>query len=86
MGRHIHGQIIETEVENQDIFTYGRQYQLILRQVKIRNLGETRIHVIINGGDPLPLDSGETLVFGDLVIASLVVVEAGSIVRYAGRD
>lgn len=84
--KHIHGQIIETEVENQDIFKYNRKYQLILRQVKIRNLGENRIHVIINGGDKLPLDSEETLVFGDLAIASLVVVESGSIVRYAGRD
>ena len=84
--KHIHGQIIETEIQNQDIFKYNRDYQLILRQVSVRNLGDSRIHVIINGGDPLPLDDGETLVFGDLAIASIVVVEAGSIVRYAGRD
>lgn len=83
---HLHGEIIETSVPMQDIFKYNRDFQLILRQVSVRNLGENRIHVIINEGDPLPLDSEETLVFGDLVIASLVVVEAGSIVRYAGRD
>ena len=83
---HIHGQIIETEVPMQDILKYNRDFQLILTNVQVRNLGDSRIHVIVNEGDKLPLDSGETLVFGDLIIASLVVVEANSIVRYAGRD
>jgi len=56
----------------------------ILTNVSIINLGMDEIHVVVNGGDEIPIDSNETLTLGDLAIDTLIVVEQGSTVKYIG--
>lgn len=75
-----------TKVANENVLDREEGKNTILTNVTIINMSEDRIHVIINGGDELPLDNGETMTLGDLAIDSIVVVESGSIVRYMGVE
>lgn len=86
MARKVRGGIITTAVENQNIIDRDERFNAILKNVSIVNLGSNRIHVIVNGGDELPLDSNETLNLGNLAIDTLVVVEKDSIVKYIGAE
>ena len=58
----------------------------MLTNVTVVNMGLERIHVIINNGDELPLDSTETMTLGDLTIDSIVIVEKDATVRYMGVE
>lgn len=55
-----------------------------IEQVTIFNESQGEINLIINGGEMIPLEIGESLSFGDIIIGSIVVVEKGSIVKYIG--
>lgn len=86
MARKVRGGIITTTVENQNIIDRDERFNTILKNVSIVNLSLNEIHVIVNGGDVLPLDSNETLNLGNLAIDTLVVVEKDSIVKYIGAE
>ena len=75
-----------TKVANENVLDREEGKNTVLTNVTIINMSVDRIHVVINGGDELPLDSGETMTLGDLVIDSIVVVESGSTVRYMGVE
>lgn len=69
-------------------YTTTTEYQEIIsapiEQVTIFNESQGEINLIINGGEVIPLEIGESLSFGDIIIESIVVVEKGSIVKYIG--
>ena len=75
-----------TKVANENVLDREEGKNTILTNVTIINMSVDRIHVVINGGDELPLDSGETMTLGDLTIDSIVVVESGSTIRYMGVE
>ena len=75
-----------TKVANENVLDREEGKNTVLTNVTIINMSVDRIHVVINGGDELPLDNGETMTLGDLVIDSIVVVESGSTVRYMGVE
>ena len=75
-----------TKVANENVLDREEGKNTVLTNITIVNMSVDRIHVVINGGDELPLDSGETMTLGDLVIDSIVVVESGSTVRYMGVE
>ena len=55
-----------------------------LKNVAIHNMGGDKIHVIINGGDEISVQGNEVLTCGEIKVYSIVIVEAGSSVRYMG--
>ena len=69
-------------------YTTTTEYQEIvsapIEQVTIFNESQSEINLIINQGETIPLEVGESLSFGDIMIESIVVVEKGSIVKYIG--
>ena len=75
-----------TTVANQNIIDREDGLNRILKNVSVVNLGLDEIHVIVNGGDMLALDSNETLNLGDLDVDTLVVVEEDSTVIYIGVE
>ena len=75
-----------TKVANENVLDREEGKNTVLTNVTIINMSADRIHVVINGGDELPLDNGETMTLGDLAIDSIVVVESGSKVRYMGVE
>lgn len=84
--KKIKGGEFVTKVANENVLDREEEKNTVLTNVTIVNMSVDRIHVVINGGDELPLDSGETMTLGDLAIDSIVVVESGSIVRYMGVE
>lgn len=86
MVKKVRGGKVTTTVANQNIIDREDGLNRILKNVSVVNLGLNEIHVIVNGGDMLALDSNETLNLGDLEVDTLVVVEEGSIVKYIGVE
>ena len=86
MPRKVRGGKVTTTVANQNIIDREEGFNRILKNVSVVNLGLNEIHVIVNGGDMLALDSNETLTLGDLEVDTLVVVEKDSIVKYIGVE
>ena len=86
MVKKVRGGKVTTTVANQNIIDREDGLNRILKNVSVVNLGLNEIHVIVNGGDMLALDSNETLNLGDLEVDTLVVVEKGSIVKYIGVE
>lgn len=86
MIKKVRGGKVTTNVANQNIIDREDGLNRILKNVSVVNLGLNEIHVIVNGGDMLALDSNETLNLGDLEVDTLVVVEEGSIVKYIGVE
>ena len=86
MVKKVRGGKVTTTVANQNIIDREDGLNIILKNVSVVNLGSNEIHVIVNGGDMLALDSNETLNLGDLEVDTLVVVEKGSIVKYIGVE
>ena len=86
MIKKVRGGKVTTTVANQNIIDREDGLNRILKNVSVVNLGSNEIHVIVNGGDMLALDSNETLNLGDLEIDTLVVVEEGSTVKYIGVE
>ena len=75
MVKKVRGGKVTTTVANQNIIDREDGLNRILKNVSVVNLGLNEIHVIVNGGDMLALDSNETLNLGDLEVDTLVVVE-----------
>ena len=86
MVKKVRGGKVTTTVANQNIIDREDGLNKILKNVSVVNLGLDEIHVIVNGGDMLALDSNETLNLGYLDVDTLVVVEKGSIVKYIGVE
>ena len=86
MVKKVRGGKVTTTVANQNIIDREEGLNRILKNVSVVNLGSNEIHVIVNGGDMLALDSNETLNLGDLEEDTLVVVEKFSIVKYIGVE
>ena len=86
MIKKVRGGKVTTTVANQNIIDREEGINRILKNVSVVNLGSNEIHVIVNGGDELALDSNETLNLGDLEVDTLVVVEEGSTVKYIGVE
>ena len=86
MVKKVRGGKVTTTVANQNIIDREKGINRVLKNVSVVNLGLNEIHVIVNGGDMLALDSNETLNLGDLEVDTLVVVEEGSIVKYIGVE
>ena len=86
MVKKVRGGKVTTTVANQNIIDREEGINRILKNVSVINLSLNEIHVIVNGGDMLALDSNETLNLGDLEVDTLVVVERDSIVKYIGVE
>ena len=86
MVKKVRGGKVTTTVANQNIIDREDGLNRILKNVSVVNLGLDEIHVIVNGGDMLALDSNETLNLGDLEVDTLVVVEKNSTVKYIGVE
>ena len=86
MVKKVRGGKVTTTVANQNIIDREDGLNRILKNVSVVNLGLNEIHVIVNGGDMLALDSNETLNLGDLEVDTLVVVEKNSTVKYIGVE
>lgn len=86
MIKKVRGGKVTTIVANQNIIDREDGLNRILKNVSVVNLGLDEIHVIVNGGDILTLDSNETLNLGDLEVDTVVVVEKGSTVKYIGVE
>lgn len=86
MIKKVRGGKVTTNVANQNIIDREEGLNRILKNVSVVNLGLNEIHVIVNGGDMLALDSNETLNLGELEVDTLVVVERDSIVKYIGVE
>ena len=86
MVKKVRGGKVTTTVANQNIIDREEGINRILKNVSVVNLGLDEIHVIVNGGDMLALDSNETLNLGDLEVDTLIVVEEGSTVKYIGVE
>ena len=86
MAKKIRGGKVTTSRANQNILDIEQGLNRKVTNVSIVNLGLEEIHVIINDGDMLPIDSNETLNLGDLVIDTIIVVEKGSTVKFIGVE
>ena len=86
MVKKVRGGKVTTTVANQNIIDREDGLNRILKNVSVVNLGLNEIHVIVNGGDMLALDSNETLNLGDLEVDTLIVVEENSTIKYIGVE
>ena len=86
MAKKVRGGKVTTSRANQNILDVEPSLDIKVTNVSIVNLGLEEIHVIINDGDMLPIDSNETLNLGDLVIDTIIVVEKGSTVKFIGVE
>ena len=86
MNKKVRGGKVTTQNEYENIIDRDKGINRILTNVSVVNLDLDEIHVIINGGDEIPIESGETLNLGGLVIDKLVVKEKGVTVKYLGVE
>ena len=86
MAKKVRGGKVTTSRANQNILDVEPSLDIKVTNVSIVNLGLEEIHVIINDGDMLPIDSNETLNLGDLVIDTIIVVEKGATVKFIGVE
>lgn len=86
MAKKVRGGKVTTQKEYENIMDKDKKVNRILTNVSMINLGEDEIHVIINDGDELPLESGETLNLGNLVIDKIVIKEKDATVKYLGVE
>lgn len=84
--KKVRGGKVTTKVAYENIIDREEGINRILKNVSVVNLGNSEIHIIINDGDELPLDSNETLNLGEVTVDTLVVKEVGSIVKYIGVE
>ena len=86
MAKKVRGGKVTTSRANQNILDIEQGLNRKVTNVSIVNLGLEEIHVIINNGDMIPIDSNETLNLGDLVIDTIIVVEKGATVKFIGVE
>ena len=86
MAKKVRGGKVTTSRANQNILDIEQGLNRKVTNVSIVNLGLEEIHVIINDGDMLPIDSNETLNLGNLVIDTIIVVEEGATVKFIGVE
>lgn len=86
MAKKVRGGKVTTSIANQNILDVEQGLNRKVTNVSIVNLGLEEIHVIINDGDMIPIDSNETLNLGDLVIDTIIVVEKDATVKFIGVE
>ena len=86
MAKKVRGGKVTTSRANQNILDIEQGLNRKVTNVSIVNLGLEEIHVIINNGDMIPIDSNETLNLGDLVIDTIIVVEKDATVKFIGVE
>lgn len=86
MAKKVRGGKTTTSIANQNILDVEQGLNRKVTNVSIVNLGLEEIHVIINDGDMIPIDSNETLNLGDLVIDTIIVVEKDATVKFIGVE
>lgn len=86
MAKKVRGGKVTTSRANQNILDIEQGLNRKVTNVSIVNLGLEEIHVIINDGDMIPIDSNETLNLGDLVIDTIIVVEKDATVKFIGVE
>jgi hypothetical protein len=86
MAKKIRGGKFTTQKEYENVIDRDKKVNRILTNVVIVNLGTDEIHVLVNDGDELPLEPGETLSLGNLVVDKLVVKEKNATVKYLGVE
>ena len=86
MAKKVRGGKVTTDRANQNILDVDQGLNRKVTNVSIVNLGLEEIHVIINDGDMIPIDSNETLNLGNLVIDSIIIVEKGAVVKFIGVE
>ena len=86
MAKKVRGGKVTTSIANQNILDIEPGLNRKVTNVSIVNLGLEEVHVIINDGDMIPIDSNETLNLGDLVIDTIIVVEKGATVKFIGVE
>lgn len=86
MAKKVRGGKVTTSRANQNILDVEQGLNRKVTNVSIVNLGLEEIHVIINDGDMLPIDSNETLNLGNLVIDTIIVVEKDATVKFIGVE
>ena len=86
MAKKVRGGKVTTDRANQNILDIEQGLDRKVTNASIVNLGLEEIHVIINNGDMIPIDSNETLNLGDLVIDTIIVVEKGATVKFIGVE
>lgn len=86
MAKKIRGGKFTTQKEYENVIDRDKKVNRILTNVTIINLGMNEIHVLVNDGDELPLEPGETLSLGDLIVDKLVVKEKDATVKYLGVE
>lgn len=86
MAKKVRGGKVTTNIANQNILDIEQGLNRKVTNVSIVNLGLEEIHVIINDGDMIPIDSNETLNLGDLVIDTIIVVEKDATVKFIGVE
>lgn len=86
MAKKVRGGKVTTSRANQNILDVEQGLNRKVTNVSIVNLGLEEIHVIINDGDMIPIDSNETLNLGDLVIDTIIVVEKDATVKFIGVE
>lgn len=80
----IRGRELITTSIYEELITQNEKILFHLKDVVIHNMGEDKIHVIVNGGDEISIYGNEILSCGDIKVYSIVVVEANSLIRYMG--
>ena len=86
MAKKVRGGKVTTSRANQNILDVEQGLDTKVTNASIVNLGLEEIHVIINDGDMIPIDSNETLNLGDLVIDTIIVVEKDATVKFIGVE
>lgn len=85
--RKIRGKTITTSQENQEIIDDSNESTVILLEsLSLENLTDKDIHCRINKGDEILILAKERIKIEGLEIDSVIIKEAGSIVRYMGIE
>lgn len=85
--RKVRGGTITTSQENQEIIDDNNESTLmLLESLSLENLTDKDIHCRINKGDEILILTKERIKIEGLEIDSIIIKEAGSIVRYIGIE
>lgn len=84
------GGTIITEVANYNVMDdlkykkCNSSKDVIYTRVSFKNVGFASLTFIVNGGEEMPLDVGESFSCGDYDVYSLIIKEVGSSIRWSG--
>lgn len=84
--KKVKGKVVSTTVPNQEILDDDNDITrvVVLNNVTIQNMSETDVHVRINQGDEILIQTDEQIKIVGTGIDSIIVKEKNSKVRYIG--